>query len=163
VISARKGLLSFNINGAFKNPYSTAPVQGYYIQTVDSLGNVIEKSSSFPINVNSWTSMVSASITRADSNNGVNALSKLRLSFIVGMPVPESCKVKIYLPEDMQLTNDLVKVQSTDLSPSDIVPTLSIASNSFYVVGCQSLQADPSHTFTLDLFQILNKGYVSTS
>ena len=74
--------------------------------------------------------MVSASITRADSNNGVNALSKLRLSFNVGMPVPDSCKVKIYLPGDMQLTNDLVKVQSTDLSPSDIVPTLSIASNS---------------------------------
>jgi len=79
VTSARKGTLSFNINAAFKNPYSTAPIQGYYIQTIDSLGKIIEKSNPFTVFVNSWASMASGSITRADSNKGVNALSKLRL------------------------------------------------------------------------------------
>jgi hypothetical protein len=79
VISARKGNLAFNVNSAFKNPFSTAPVQGYYIQTIDSLGNIKEKSTAFPLYVNSWATMTSASISRADSNKGVNAFSKFRL------------------------------------------------------------------------------------
>jgi hypothetical protein len=79
VDSAITGNLGLMVYNAFKNPFSTAPVQGYYIQTIDSLGNIIEKSMAFEVDVYSWGNMTSASISRADSNNGVNAFSKFRL------------------------------------------------------------------------------------
>lgn len=63
----------------------------------------------------------------------------------------------------MLLSNDLVKITSVDLSPNEITPTLDLITNSFTVEGFQPIQTDPTHTFTLDLFQLQNKGYVSAS
>lgn len=71
--------LSFTINSAFKNPYSGAPLSGFYVQTVNSAGTVIERSNSIALQVNSWATMTTATISRADSQQGVNSLSNLRV------------------------------------------------------------------------------------
>ena len=76
------------------------------------------------------------------------------------IPIDPHCRIQIYFPSDMPLTSDLTQVSSAGVLYSPIVPPthIDLASNYFYLDGCDSYQSRISNVLTM--YKMMNKDCV---
>ena len=88
------------------------PKTGYIIYIADVNGGQKESSYGSPtislsLQVNTWASFTSASITRSDGIRTVGELSEGLVSITSSLPIDASCKIRITFPTDMPITTSL--------------------------------------------------------
>lgn len=116
--------LMFDVEGAFRNPYSGAVRSGFYIARTDSdfLG-FTEQSADASFAVTEPATIEQASLARADNVLTVGELASFDINFNVGLPVEKNTYLVLTFPSIVPVDSGLTQVKMSGFASNTVTAT----------------------------------------
>jgi hypothetical protein len=89
----------------------------------------------------------------------VGALSDLQFNFYLGFPMDVGCKIEIYFPADMPVTDDLKSISAGSVSSNNAF-SKDISKNTMTIEGCPTYLTATLTDISIEMRQVKNKGWV---